>query len=182
MNETVQKWDELSLLRKIVAIGGIDAHAHKVNLLGLFEVEVFPYKVLFKSIRTHILMREKIEIRNSPREIQFAVKNLLASLEAGCCFVANDYIYDSRGFRFWAEAGSNVYEMGDKIAAAGKVNLYVEVPADTPQVRIIRNGTMIGMFEKKSFILEVDEPGIYRVEVYLHNKAWIFSNHIRFGI
>lgn len=32
--ETLKVWDELSLKRKVVGIGGIDAHAHKYNLVG----------------------------------------------------------------------------------------------------------------------------------------------------
>jgi len=39
--ETLQKWDELNIKRKVVGIGGVDAHAHKYNVLGFVEVEVF---------------------------------------------------------------------------------------------------------------------------------------------
>ena len=53
--ETLKIWDKLNLKRKVTGIGGVDAHAHKYNLLGFMEVEIFPYKVLFKSIRTHVL-------------------------------------------------------------------------------------------------------------------------------
>jgi len=45
--ETLKIWDKLNLKRKVVGIGGVDAHAHKYNLLGFLEVEIFPYKVLF---------------------------------------------------------------------------------------------------------------------------------------
>ena len=34
-------------------------HMHtNIILVGFLEVEIFPYKVLFKSIRTHILLDE----------------------------------------------------------------------------------------------------------------------------
>lgn len=46
--------------RKVVAIGGIDAHAHKHNIMG-FEFEIFAYKILFKSIRTHILVDRELK-------------------------------------------------------------------------------------------------------------------------
>ena len=60
--ESVKKWDELNLTRKVTAIGSVDAHAHKMSLMGFYNVEVFPYKVLFKSIRTHVLLNEEIFI------------------------------------------------------------------------------------------------------------------------
>ncbi len=41
-SETLKLWDELNLKRKVVGIGGADAHAHKQNLFGFFEVEIFP--------------------------------------------------------------------------------------------------------------------------------------------
>ena len=100
--ETLQKWDEISLERKLVAIGGTDAHAHKVNLMGFFEVEVFPYKVLFKAIRTHVLLQKKMKILNDFEGVREATKQVVSAIKNGCCFVANDYICNSFGFRFWA--------------------------------------------------------------------------------
>ena len=181
--ETLAIWDELNIERKVIAIGGIDAHAHKVNLLGFFEVEVFPYKVLFKSIRTHILTKDKIEIVKSTKKTHFAIEQVVSSIKNGCCFVANDYIANSFGFRFWAESGGEKFEMGDTIEGLDCFELCVDVPsAHTPEIRIIRNGTMVGVFEKNKIKITMNEPAVYRVEVYLQGKAWIFSNHIRFCI
>ena len=63
---TVKKWDELNKKRKVVALGGIDAHAHKHNIMG-FEFEIFAYKVLFKSIRTHVLLDKEIDKGNNEK-------------------------------------------------------------------------------------------------------------------
>jgi len=175
--ETLQIWDELNLKRKVVGIGGIDAHAHKYNLLGFMEVEIFPYKVLFKSIRTHVLLNTELIKEKSEEAINESKKLIYNALVSGKCFIANDYHADSKGFRFFAEA-----QMGDYINNANKVKLNVLLPVQEATIRLIRNGKKVSETIEKSAEFIINEKGAYRVEVYIHKKAWIFSNHIRIGI
>jgi len=180
--ETLKIWDELNLKRKVTGIGGIDAHAHKYNLLGFMEVEIFPYKVLFKSIRTHVLLETELIRENTEKSIYDAKKNIYKALADGRSFFANDYHADSKGFRFFAEADDKVYTMGDSIEHAKNIALKVLLPVQSAEVRLIRNGTTIATTEDKSAEFIVDKNGAYRIEVYIHNKAWIYTNHIRIGI
>lgn len=177
--ETLKKWDELSLERRVVGIGGIDAHAHKHSVLGFVEVEIFPYKVLFKSIRTHILTDEKLEKSSDKETIQKNKRILLDSLEKGRCFFANSYHGDARGFRILAECDGNVYRVGDEFCFSKDFLLKVFVPGQNNEIRIIRNGSIYLTLENCENGVLVSEPGVYRVEVYNNKKAWIFSNHIR---
>lgn len=176
--ETLKVWDEISLKRKIVGVGGVDAHAHKVNMLGFFEFEVFPYKVLFKSIRTHILTSEKIKpgteksVENSKRIIYDALRN-------GCCFVSNSNHGDASSFRFYASDGKIEYQMGDSFHFSPGQLLNWSIPKEGAKGVIIRNGAKIEEFEGIKGEFQLKDPGIYRMEVYLNNNAWIFSNHIR---
>ncbi len=181
--ETLKVWDELSLKRKVVGIGGIDAHAHKHSVLGFVEVEIFPYKVLFKSIRTHILTDEKLE-KSSDAEVNMMNKKILfTALANGRCFVANSYHGEARGFRLLAEHGGNVYRMGDEFEFAESFILKVFVPGNSlTETKIIRNGSEYLTSEEKEVEFIVSEPGVYRVEVYNNKKAWIYSNHIRAGL
>jgi len=176
---TLEKWDELSMRRKVVGIGGIDAHAHRVNLLGFFEVEVFPYKVLFKSIRTHVLLPEKIEVRNDGECVKKGKEMIYAALREGHCFVSNYYHADATGFRFFAEDGKRIYQMGDTAEADKNVKLRVLLPGESAVVRLIRNGKWFDSVEGVEAEFVIEATGVYRVEVYLDEKAWIFSNHIR---
>jgi len=180
--ETLQIWDELNLKRKVVGIGGIDAHAHKYNLLGFMEVEIFPYKVLFKSIRTHVLLNTELIKEKSEEAINESKKLIYNALVSGKCFIANDYHADSKGFRFFAEADTQIYQMGDYINNANKVKLNVLLPVQEATIRLIRNGKKVSETIEKSAEFIINEKGAYRVEVYIHKKAWIFSNHIRIGI
>jgi hypothetical protein len=181
-DETLKVWDELNLKRKVIGVGGVDAHAHKYNLLGFMEVEIFPYKVLFKSIRTHILLDTELVRENTEKSIYKSKKEIYKALADGRCFFANDYHADSKGFRFFAEAGDKIYSMGDSIKTAKDIKLKVLLPVQTAEMRLIRNGETVASIEDKSAEFLVEEKGVYRVEVYIYNKAWIFTNHIRIGV
>jgi len=180
--ETLKKWDELNLRRKVVGIGGVDAHAHKYNLLGFMEVEIFPYKVLFKAIHTHILLDEEFVRENNENSVSKAKEAIYNALEGGRCFVANDYHSDSKGFRFYAKSGEKIYQMGERINENEKIIFYVLLPVQTAEIRLIRNGEIIAQAKDKSAEFIVGQSGAYRVEVYINNKAWIYSNHIRVEI
>ena len=180
--ETLKKWDELNLKRRVVGIGGSDAHAHKYNLLGFLEVEIFPYKVLFKAIRTHILIDKELTRGNDEDSVTKAKDAIYNALAQGRCFFANDYHGDSKGFRFYAKSGDKIYQMGDLIKDIKEIKFYVLLPVQNAEIKLIRNGAKIAQAEDKSAEFIVEDPGAYRVEVYIYNKAWIYSNHIRVGI
>lgn len=178
--ETLKVWDELNQKRKVVGIGGIDAHAHKINLLGFFEVEVFPYKVLFKSIRTHVLTEEKISSEST--NLLDSKKQIYAALEDGRCFTANYYHGDAKGFRFFAEADNQIFQMGDNIQTDDKVKFRVLLPKISGKIKLLRNGKTIDEVDSYESEFIVSQKGAYRIEVYLEDKAWIYSNHIRIGL
>ena len=72
--------------------------------------------------------------------------------------------------------------MGDTLEFSDKVSLHIKVPAQNSEIKIIHNGKEIAKFESESAEFRVKKPGVYRVEVYHFNKAWIYSNHIRIGV
>lgn len=181
-NETLKVWDELNLKRSVSAIGGIDAHAHKHNLLGFFEVEVFPYKVLFKSIRTHVLLEKELLKTPDNKDISESKKLIYDALAKGSSFVANDYLHDSKGFRFFAEVKDKRYNMGSTIKDFDKTKFIVLLPAQKAEIRFFQNGNIIDTVEDSRAEFILNNPGTYRVEVYLSGKAWIYSNQIRLGL
>lgn len=179
--ETLKLWDELNLKRKVVGIGGVDAHAHKQNLFGFFEVEIFPYKVLFKSIHNHILVPNTLVKGNSKQKIAKAKSAIYEALAHGRGFIANDYHADSKGFQFYAKSGKKKYQMGDYVKFSENITLYVSLPVQNAEIKIIHNGSEIANFEGEKAEFEVKQEGVYRVEVYYFKKAWIYTNHIRIG-
>ncbi len=182
-DETLKVWDELCMKRPVVGIGGVDAHAHKYNLLGFFEVEIFPYKVLFKSIRTHVLVNKELKKGNGKDDGLLTSKKIIYdALAEGSCFFANDYHGDSKGFRFFAEAHNKIYSMGKTIEKVDKIKFKVLVPLQKAEIRLIRNGELIDSVEDNECEFIITKKGAYRAEIYLNGNAWIYSNHIRVGI
>lgn len=180
--ETLKVWDELNQKRKVIGIGGIDAHAHKYNLVGFLEVEIFPYKVLFKSIRTHILIDEAVKKGKAAKDIETAKWQIYNSLKDGRCFVANDYVAESKGFRFYGESNKIKYQMGDIIPDHKNVTFKVYLPGITAEIRLLRNGHIIETNNGIDAEFVVNKKGAYRIEVYYEDRAWIYSNHIRVNI
>lgn len=180
--DTLKVWDQLNLKRKVVGIGGIDAHAHKINVLGFVEMEVFPYKVLFKSIRTHVLVDDEFIVSGEKHEIDSAKMQIYNALKEGKCFVSNSYHGDAKGFSFYADDGHQIYQMGDSVSFKEKIQLHAVVPLDGAQLKLLRNGEVVSSSEGSALDFIVTEKGAYRVEVYLNQNAWIFSNHIRIGL
>ena len=180
--DTLKVWDKLNFKRKVVGIGGVDAHAHKVNVMGFVEFEVFPYKVLFKSIRTHILVGDKLDISNENEKIIKSKEIIYEAISLGRCFVSNYYQGDARGFKFIAELNGEIFEMGDSIPLGHAVKLIVNLPESIGLINLIFNGEIKKSIETSKAEFTVSEKGVYRVEVYRENNAWIFSNHIRIGL
>ena len=177
---TLQKWDELNTKRKVVGIGGIDAHAHKQNIMGFYEVEIFPYKVLFKSIRTNVLLETEIKKNNSQTFHHDKLK-ILNALKNGNSFIVNTYHGSGKGFRFFADYNGKSYIMGDEIIYDNpdkKIILRALIP-EKAKVRLIKDGVCIDEFESMECIWDSDEKGSYRIECWKNDKGWIFSNHIR---
>jgi hypothetical protein len=56
------------------------------------------------------------------------------------------------------------------------------VPVLNAEIRLLKNGRLIETVNNNEAEFIVSGSGVYRVEVYLNGKAWIYSNHIRIGI
>ena len=179
--ETLRRWDELNRVRRVVGIGGTDAHAHKADVMGFFDVEVFPYKVMFKSVHTHVLLEEPLK-RNSDQHFEEDKWRIYDALRQGRCFVANSYYGDPRGFAFYATSATETHQQGDFVLfpGAGKLALHIELPQEA-RVRLLCNGELVDEGKKRELTHSVSQQGAWRVEAWMEDKGWIYSNHIRIG-
>ncbi len=178
---TLRRWDELARARRVVGIGGTDAHAHKADIMGFFDVEVFPYKVMFKSVHTHVLLDEPVR-RGDADAFEADKWRIYEALRAGRCFVANSYQADPRGFAFHATSADETLQQGDfaVFPGKGKIALHVELPQKA-RLRFVCNGEHFKETNARESTLSVPHAGAWRVEAWLEDKGWIFSNHIRLG-
>jgi hypothetical protein len=119
-----------------------------------------------------------------------------AALREGRCYIANDQVADARGFAFWAEGGRNksaltpfvtarntpgqssfVTAMGGEAAFAPGTTLHVRVPQPA-HIRLLRDGAVVAETGAAELDHSIELPGVYRVEVALGDRPWIYSNPV----
>jgi len=95
---TLEKWDELlSAGRRVVAIGGSDAHALRMHMGPLSRV-IFPYEFHFRTVNTHVFTANPLSgDSNTDKQM------IYEALREGRCFVGYDLPGSTRGFRFGAQ-------------------------------------------------------------------------------
>lgn len=169
--ETLRRWDMLNRTRAVPGIGGIDAHAYPYRF-GPLTIYIFRYKVLFKGVRTHLLMDEPM-----PEELGVAKAAVFDALKNARCFISNRRWGDARGFRFNARADGTTGRMGDTVRADG-AEFSITVPSKG-DIALVRDGETVMNTRGRELTLSCDMPGAYRVEVRRRGKPWILSNHIR---
>jgi hypothetical protein len=171
------RWDSLLQTRRIVAIGGSDAHALQIKK-GLLKQTVFPYEWHFRAINTHIFTPAPLT-----GQIEEDQKMVYEALAAGHCFVAYDLPASARGFRFSAKGREENVLMGDEISLeSGSLTLQVRLP-ENAEARLLKDGKVIQTWSNQEAISHITkQAGVYRVEVYRRylgrQRGWIFSNPI----
>jgi hypothetical protein len=169
--ENMRAWDELCRTRRVVALGGLDAHQFGKRIGPVVPLRVMAYHRSFRFIRTHVLAEDAPSgALEHDRELVFT------ALREGNCYIAVDALAPARGFRFEADD----VPMGAG-ADAGRRTLSARAPLAC-RLRLLRDGVELAAAQGTSIELEVEEPGVYRVEATRRAKGrdrtWIISNPI----
>jgi hypothetical protein len=175
--ETLEIWDELlSRGRRVVAIGGSDAHA-MIGRMGPIEKTLFPYEFHFQAINTHIQTTEPLS-----GEVDTDKHLALEALRRGRAFVGYDLPAPTRGFNFRAQGLNSRASMGEEISSVNGVTLQIRLPLRT-ECHLLKDGEIIKSWNDRDSCAHITtEPGVYRVEAYIQyrgkRRGWIFSNPI----
>ena len=181
-DEGLKKWDQALARRRLIAVGGNDAHSNIGLSLKdssgktLLGIQLDPYETSFRLVRLHALVE-----KNRPLD----PPSLLSAIQAGHCFIGFDFLGDSSGFSFEAENAGEKKIQGDEIALQQATRLRIRTPIAS-RIVVLKDGAVFldesGINTKE---LAVTERGVYRVEVYLPQlgaivaqKPWIISNPI----
>jgi hypothetical protein len=165
-------WDELSRTRKVAGIAGVDAHGF-IYRAGLLRLTIFPYKVQFKSLRTHLILAEPLS-----RDFATAKGQVYDAIRDCRIFVSNYRWGDAGEFGFTIESGDRRVTMGGEVSLGPKTRAIVSLPI-IGRIRLIVDGRPAAEETGRQREFPITSPGVYRVEVYRGRKGWIFSNHIR---
>ncbi len=167
----VEAWDELCRNRRVVAIGGLDAHQVGKRIGPVVPLRLMAYRRSFRFIRTHVLCEQP-----PAGELEHDRTLVFAALREGRCYIAVDSVAPARGFRFEADD----LPMGAE-APAGRRTLRVRSPLPA-RLRLLRDGRELATAEGTLLDREVEEPGAYRVEALRHaagrERTWVLTNPI----
>ena len=161
------EWDRACARRRVVAIGGLDAHQVGKRMFGRVPLRLMSYARSFRFLRTHVLCRDE-----PTGALEHDRAQVYDSLGAGRCYVANDALAPARGFAFW---GDDV-EMGSEVRGADRA-LHATAPRPA-ELRLLRDGELVASADRASLDHEATRPGVYRVEARLGARTWILSNPI----
>ena len=161
------EWDRACSRRRVVAIGGLDAHQVGKRVGNRVPLRLMSYTRSFRFLRTHVLCEEE-----PTGSLEHDRELVYEALGEGRCYIANDALAPARGFAFW---GDGVL-MGEE-RKAGERALHVRVPRPA-ELRLLRDGEQIASVTGAALDHEVKRPGAYRVEARLGRRTWILSNPI----
>ena len=169
--ENLAAWDWLGASRRIVGIGGLDAHQLGVRIAGHVPLRLMAYRRSFSFLRTHALLDRPLT-GDAPRDRDA----LYAALRAGRCYLAMDRLAPGTGFRFESDGVT----MGEETPAR-PVELRAHLPR-AADVTLLRDGRPQARARATELSHGVEEPGVYRIAATLpaHGRArtWILSNPI----
>ena len=170
----LRRWDALSARRRLPAIGGLDGHAPGVRLRGRVRSPL-SHRRTFDLLQTHLLCQ-----RPPDGEEEADRHTVLRALAAGAAWLACPCVAPARGARLWAErAEGSIIAMGAE-APAGRAVLRVRLP-HAADVRVLRDGVPLHHARARVLNLDIEAPGVYRIEARIDGRLWLLSNpvHLR---
>lgn len=169
---TLAWWDRLNLLgRRTFGVFGVDAHAFK-HRVPWGQVEVFPYRWLFRTLTNHLLLSEPLSADPAA-----AARQVYAALGEGRSYMLNRLDGAAPAIVFAARRGDERYTMGDSAdSEPGPLLIEADVGRDA-FVRLIADGEVLTSGVRR-IRQSVAQGAVYRLEAYVGGKPWLFTNPI----
>jgi hypothetical protein len=165
--KNLKKWDRMNAVHPSYGYFSSDAH--------------ILYKPMLSVLKLHVLLQAPLS-----KDFRAAKKQVLEALRKGSFYNAIDAAAEAHGFRLWGESADERVPMGGNIITNSSASLHVKAPFPfLTEAHLLHNGNLVLRSSKDEFIYETEEPGHYRVEVYLKERSpldknipWILSNPI----
>ena len=186
---TMDRWDELTQQRRVVAVAGADAHA-RIGLGSISE----PYG---NGSSLHVPAYERMfqVFSNSLPQTTFTgdaaadALAVLAAIRGGHVYSTVDGLGGPAAMSFTATSGTATAAAGDVLPLSGPVTLRVNVQApDTARIELVKDGSLLHTTAGTMLEQIVDAAAaVYRVEIVLPGTPgeppvpWMVSNPIYVG-
>lgn len=160
-DQALVQWDMLTKKRRVVGIGGNDAHGN----LRVTDYSLAGYDFMLSRVSTYLLAGRLVK------------DELLRALGQGHAYIAFEQQGDARSFMFHAINGRQHVIMGDEIPLTQATEIRAWSPHKA-HIRLFKDGALLHSINGQELRSAVSEPGVYRAEVYVRKKLWIISNPI----
>ena len=164
----LRAWDEMCRKRRVVAVGGLDAHQFGIRVAGHVPIRLMGYKRTFRQLHTHVLVDDKLS-----GDLGTDRARVYDALREGRCYIANDQVAEARGFAMHVDG----VPMGGEAAFAPGMSLHARVPQPA-SLRLIRDGQLAAEAHGAELHHSIELAGVYRLEARLGDRPWIFSNPV----
>ena len=170
--KTLSWWDELNNnSEKIVpAIGGIDAHALKIKDY-ILPVTVFSYDSMLKTINNIIYLENELAT-----DFATAKKQILTAIRNANNLILNQHISKEIP-KIEITNKNQTATIGETLELDNETFLNVEL-TQKATIKVMLNGRELCKFFEKKCKLLLKEIGKYRIEIFIKNKAFAYSNPI----
>ena len=166
-DEVVWKGDGLRAKMLLAAFGQTTKPERRKMLKS---IQLDPYEISMRHVGTFLQIEEINErsVRNALRD--------------GRIILGFELIAPLPSVGFWVEKrGQAIGTVGDEVALQEGLKLHVSLPASA-QVRVVRNGQTFAESKEREFVLDLTQPGVYRMEATQvlagQRYPWVLSNPI----
>ncbi len=195
--EDLAHWSRLVMQRRIVGAVASDVHQNVASDVLADGDRLDSFRRIMRWFSNYVLLPD------GPVD-DLVIKQAVA---AGRMYGVFDYLGFPNGFDFRAEAGSDVYEMGDQVPVGESATLFVEMPEIwrlhpygpqpliTARILKANHGEWIEVASGDSSLSYDADPGAYRAEIrmvpehlrpwcgprgddWIVERPWIYSNVI----
>jgi len=184
--ENIKKWDSLNQSGQYYGIYALDAHA-KLPISKKMQLNFPTYKSMFEIMTVYIKLNQKfLPTKRVPPGA------VISSLRKGNFFNVIEGIAPANGFEaFFIEkdSGKRIEMGGLSKEKQGKLVILLPFDFETESI-VVKNGIKSdhkANKQKKQLEIDVKEPGVYRIEVYVPGNTfdelpWIMTNPFFVGV
>jgi hypothetical protein len=184
-SESLQRWDTLTMQRRVVAVAGADAHA-RIPLTSVgdpydnrISLPLPGYEQIF---RTFSIALPDVTLTG---EAQADTSVVLDAIRRGRVFSSIDALAGPVAFSFSASGTGNGVAMGEDVVAKGPLTFQVRSNApDDVAITLLRNGERVHSVSGSQLEYTSSDRGVYRVEMQWPGAPgdppvpWVVSNPI----
>ncbi len=181
--EELAIWDNEILQKKIYGFAGAEASARAIPY-AKYLMRFPSYQKSLSLVANHVILKSELNGHavNDRKKIMNAIYN-------GNFYFSIDLLGDATGFQATIEQGDAVSLMGSTIEFKKNTKLKIKIPnppKEFYEIRIIKNGSTLQVFNTNEVEFDIKESGVYRVAVrvspllpFPEGKrwfTWIYSN------